>query len=68
LESTSSTFIGGSQNGCDVFVVLDVRSIILLLILSFCLIDDVELAIHASEFVTSEIFGRGTDAYLRYDV
>jgi hypothetical protein len=48
--------------------VLDVRSIKLLLILSFCLIDAVELAIHSSEFVTPEIFGRGTDAYLRQDM
>jgi hypothetical protein len=70
FESTSSVFIGGSQKGCDVVVVVfvDARLIIFLFIFSVDLIVGVEVAIHSSEFVTSESFGRGTDAYLRQDV
>jgi hypothetical protein len=62
--------MGGSQKGCDevVDVVVDgdeVRSMILRFVLSFNLIDGVELAIHSSELVTSATFGRGADAYFR---
>jgi hypothetical protein len=65
FESGSSVFIGGSQNGCD-DVFADVKLIILLLVFSSDFMDDVEpAAIHSSELVTSESFGRGTDAYLR---
>ncbi len=66
LDSVSSAFIGGSQNGCD-DAFADVKSIILFFVLSSDFIDDVELAIHSAVFVTSESFGRGTDAYLRED-
>jgi hypothetical protein len=38
---------------------------ILLFVFSSDFMADVELAIHSSVFVTSESFGRGTDAYLR---
>ena len=69
LLSTSSAFIGGSQNGCDavdvvVFVVDvdDARSMKLRLSFSLDFTVDVELAIHSSVFVTSESFGRGAEA------
>ncbi len=62
FESVSSVFIGGSQNGSD-DVFADVKLIILLWVFSPDFMDDV--AIHSSELVTSESFGRGTDAYFR---
>ena len=68
FESISSLFIGGSQNGWDVVVADDVRSMILVFIFSSRFIDDVEVAIHSSEVVTSEILGRGIDAYCRHSV
>lgn len=62
LVSISSRLIGGSQNGCDA---VDVKFIALVLFFSSDLMDDVAVAIHSSDSVTCDNFGRGRDACCR---
>ena len=64
LLSISSRLIGGSQNGCDA---VDVKFIAFVLLFSSDLMDDddVAVAIHSSDSVTCDNFGRGRDACCR---
>lgn len=71
LVSMSSALMGGSQKGCVEVVAVavdgdEVRSMILRCFFSFSFRDGAELAIHSSGLVTSDTFGRGTEAYFRH--